>query len=954
MVESGPLVGRSREVAALAEALERLDEGPMDFLAVLGEPGIGKTRLLAELRAMAEQRRFAVVHAIASEFESYVPYAVAVAALDPYLDSLTDGLQPDAGVELGSVFPSLTGANDEAGGTAGERWRVHRSIRELIERLAADAPLVIVLDDVHWSDDASLELIEALVRRPPQARALLAFGFRDGGAPERLAGVAGAPAVERIVLEPLSRDEAAELLAVTPGSSSLASLYEQVGGNPFYLSQLARHADRGEVPAMIGATVAAEVAALDPRGRALLEGAAVTGEPFDPDLAATVAEVDEREALEALDELLAADLVRSTETPRRFAFRHPIVRRAVYESAPAGWRMAAHGRAAAALSKRGAAAAAIAPHIEESATEGDEGAIALLLRAGEEGSARAPLAAARCYRAALRLLPATDRDRQIAVRELLAGVLRAAGELDAARSVLIEAIALIEDPADPRRIEVTTRCAAAERWLGRSDDARRRLLAAADQLAEGDPAASGVLVELAVGAVYDRDFEAAVKAGTEALAAARGHGAEARIAAAAAALCLAESVSGRIESAGEHRSEARAIVDSLPDEQLLEQIDALYHLAWAENYLEHYEAALGHVDRMIEAVRRLDGARPLVPMMLLRCYPLETLGRLDEAAEVANDALEASQLGGDAHFRSWALFEHAWACYYRGNVGGAIASAEESMRLAERRIGGAGPSAGIGPAWVLACALIESGEHERARDLLRPLVGEEIEGAMPVERTFFWETLALAELDGGDLGLAESYVDRAERDAESLDLALPLGVARRCRAALSLASADAEGAAKQAASSIGSFETIGARIEVAFSRHLEGRALAASGDRRAAIRTLREAESELAACGSNRERDGARRELRRLGARAHVRGPGGSGSGLDSLTGREREIAALVERRLTNREIAAELVLSEKTIESHLRNIFAKLGASSRVEVARKLEEAAADAGGDGATQSPS
>ena len=225
---------------------------------------------------------------------------------------------------------------------------------------------------------------------------------------------------------------------------------------------------------------------------------------------------------------------------------------------------------------------------------------------------------------------------------------------------------------------------------------------------------------------------------------------------------------------------------------------------------------------------------------------------------------------------------------------------------------------------------------------------------MPVERTFFWETLALAELDGGDLGLAESYVDRAERDAESLDLALPLGVARRCRAALSLASADAEGAAKQAASSIGSFETIGARIEVAFSRHLEGRALAASGDRRAAIRTLREAESELAACGSNRERDGARRELRRLGARAHVRGPGGSGSGLDSLTGREREIAALVERRLTNREIAAELVLSEKTIESHLRNIFAKLGASSRVEVARKLEEAAADAGGDGATQSPS
>ena len=272
------------------------------------------------------------------------------------------------------------------------------------------------------------------------------------------------------------------------------------------------------------------------------------------------------------------------------------------------------------------------------------------------------------------------------------------------------------------------------------------------------------------------------------------------------------------------------------------------------------------------------------------------------------------------------------------------------MRLSERRIGGAGPSAGIGPAWPLACALIESGEQERAREMLRPLAGDEIEGAMPVERTFFWETLSLAELDGGDPELAETFVRRAERDADSLDLALPLGVARRCRAALSLATGDAEGAARQAAESIASFRKIGARIEVAFSRHLEGRALAASGDRQAAIKVLREAEAELDACGSNRERDGARRELRRLGARAHVRGPGGAGSGVDSLTNRERQIAALVERRLTNKEIAAELVLSEKTIESHLRNVFAKLGAASRVEVARTMERAPMEGAGGQAT----
>jgi DNA-binding NarL/FixJ family response regulator len=685
--------------------------------------------------------------------------------------------------------------------------------------------------------------------------------------------------------------------------------------------------------------VAAEVGALDPEARLLLEGAAVAGEPFAPDLATEVAELGEREGLRALDELLAGDLVRPTETPRLFAFRHPIVRRAVYDAVPAGWRLAAHGRAADALGRRGAPATAIAPHVEQSAKQGDEEAIALLLRAGSESAARAPAAAGRCFEAALRLIPAADRSRLVDVREELAGALRATGDLEGARRVLLDAVDLIDDPADPHRISLTVRCAAAERWLGRAEDARRRLLRAAELLPEDAPGATGIRIELAVGAVYDRDFDAAVEIGAEALAAARRHGTPAEAAAAAAAACLAEAVAGRIEPAREHRAEAVAFVDSVPDEELIEQIDVLYHLAWAENYLEYYEAALAHVDRLTEAIRRIDGARPLVPVMLLRCYPLETLGRLDEAAEVANDAVEASQIGGDAHFRAWALFEHAWASYYRGELGAAVASGEESMRLSERGIGGAGPSAGIGPAWVLGAALVELDEHERARELMRSLTGPGIEGAMPVERAVFCETLSLAELEGGDIDLAESYAARAEEDAAALDLGLPLGAAMRCRAALCLAAGDAATAARIAEESIAPFETIGAGIEVAYSRHLQGRALAAAGDREAAIRVLRRAESELAACGSTRERDGARRELRRLGARAEVRGPSAAGDGVDSLTERERQIAELVERRLTNREIADELVLSEKTIESHLRNVFAKLGASSRVEVARILEQ---------------
>ncbi len=102
---------------------------------------------------------------------------------------------------------------------------------------------------------------------------------------------------------------------------------------------------------------------------------------------------------------------------------------------------------------------------------------------------------------------------------------------------------------------------------------------------------------------------------------------------------------------------------------------------------------------------------------------------------------------------------------------------------------------------------------------------------------------------------------------------------------------------------------------------------------------LREAERELDECGSHRVRDQMRRELRKLGARAEPRGQAtGEDSGMEALTGREREIAELVTDRKTNKEIAAELFLSEKTIESHLRNVFVKLGVSSRVEVARTVE----------------
>jgi hypothetical protein len=119
-----------------------------------------------------------------------------------------------------------------------------------------------------------------------------------------------------------------------------------------------------EVPPAVAASLSEELALLSDGGRLVLQGAAVAGDPFEPELSAVAAATSEAEAMRAVDELLELDLDRSTDVPRRFRFRHPLVRRAVYEATAAGWRLGAYERCAEALAARGLAAAGRAHHVE--------------------------------------------------------------------------------------------------------------------------------------------------------------------------------------------------------------------------------------------------------------------------------------------------------------------------------------------------------------------------------------------------------------------------------------------------------------------------------------------------------------------------------------------------------------------------------------------------------------
>lgn len=925
-------------------------DGEATCLAIEGEPGIGKTHLLAELRRRADERRMLVLSGTAAEFERDVPFAVWTDALDAYVASQNpEELIPDAArPELGGVLPAL-GSGGEAP-PVDERYRTHRAVRALLERIAAERPLVLTLDDLHWSDPASLELIASLLKRPPAEPVLLALGFRAGQAPPPLAAALAEPIVRRLELGPLDEAGVRELLGGEMGDRHLATIRAETGGNPLYALQLARapelptqssSSDRlgGEagVPSLVAAALLAEVQELPPPARDLLEAASVAGDPFEPELAFAIAEMDPDAGMDALDELLPSGLVRATDVPRQFTFRHPLVRRAVYESTKGGWRLRAHARAAKALAAAGASAPTRAHHVEQSAAQGDAEAAAVLIEAGQVSAGRAPAAAVRWFDAALRLLPEEDRQMRLGVLAMQAQALRATGDRERCREALLSALELLPPDQVALRVRLTSACAFSEDALGRHGEARARLDRALADLPEDCPAERvEVLLSLGTGAFFTQDLERMREVAREARAAAAALGDRALELHAAAMSSHAEVLLGGSEEASPHLARAAELMAVLSDAELAGRIEAVNRLGWAELYLERFAAAVAYFERGL-AISRASGQSQFVPYMLQgQALAEATLGNRDAALELSERSIESARLMNIEFVLAAVLVSRGATALMVGDLEIVIAAAREALELLGEmdtsvfaEIGGAG----------LAAALVEAGELGAEPDSCVALAGGwELPKLSPAYRAQFQEVLTRGWLAAGETERARECAARAEAAAEELGLPMALAQGWRARAAVLLAGGQPKEAAELALRSAESAAGAGARVEAARSRALAGKALAAQGEREPALELLREAETELDACAAARPREEARRELRSLGARVEPRGRAADGEGLSSLTKREREVADLVTARKTNKQIAAELYLSEKTVESHLRNVFFKLGVSSRVEVAEAVE----------------
>ena len=332
--------------------------------------------------------------------------------------------------------------------------------------------------------------------RPPSTRVLLGLAARAGRAPDVEAALETAvrnDSADVVDVGPLSR-EAADALLPSLQRAARERVYVESGGNPFYLDALARAAaadpyrraatGMAGVPRAVRAALAGEVGVLPADMREVLEGAAVAGDPFEPELAGAAVGVSETVVLSALDELLGADLIRATDQPRRFRFRHPLVRRAVYEGTAGGSRLAAHARAAEALAARGATPAQRAHHVERAARPGDLHAIDLLAAAAAETVPRAPATAAGWYGSALRLLPDGSQhdERRLALLRAQADALVAANRVVEARDALRRALGLLTAAAAVERAEMAASLAHLEVWIGNTEDARNLLSAARAEL----------------------------------------------------------------------------------------------------------------------------------------------------------------------------------------------------------------------------------------------------------------------------------------------------------------------------------------------------------------------------------------------------------------------------------------------------------------------------------------
>lgn len=929
-----PLVGRADELGEIDGVLDRLRRRqPQVGVEIVGEAGLGKSTLLAELERRAAEFGATVLHGRASQFERDLPFGALLTALE--------GLDHD----LDRAASAL-------------RHQAHDRVRALLGDLARDQRVVLAIDDLHWADAATLDLVGSLIERPPRGAFLLVVAYRphqaDGALPPVIATAAARGALRRVDPQPLGLAATAELLGDRHSRKQVGELHGLTGGNPYLLVEIARairagswtppapdhratEERRGAVPPLLIDALATELLPLDDAARRLLDAAAVLGDPFDVDLAARVAELDAEGATRAVDQLTSTGLVRAAAAPGQFRFRHPLTRQAIHDAAPAGSRRLAHRRAAQALTEAGAELPAVAHHVAQSAEHGDMDAVALLENAGRAILPRSPASAAEWLTAAWRLLRVQDRtalERQTLLYPLSVA-LGVRGRADEALTILGEALATVE-PRSTEARRLALGFATVEGTTGRTEQARRRIQ---QELADPTNELSLVRVQMwrlvAVCSFMLGDLRTAREAIAGALRDAEALGVPELVLACRSTEGYTAYLDGDLQVARAAADENGAAFAELDDAVLPWLIDEYVAQVRLSIALDHPDPS-PLIDRALRATA--DGLRPILVVDLLAARSLHALRVLDvhEALFAAQAASDEAKLLTDFPSMFYAETATAAAVCERETGTAAFDAADRAVAAAQRY----GMPATIAVAGsIAAAARLAAGEPDRAAAIILDTHGgESLSAAQPSNQVSGLAMLTEAAIATGDLAAARAHA--AAGDALASRYGLPSGVraTRRARARLALAGdGDPERALDDLREVAYEAASAGFALESAATALLIARAHEVLGERDAAVAELRRVERVLARGGAGRLHGEVTRALRRLGRRASrtARRPGALGP--EHLTARQREIAQLAATGRSNREIAEQLVLSVKTVESHLGAAFATLGVRSRPELRERL-----------------
>jgi DNA-binding CsgD family transcriptional regulator/tetratricopeptide (TPR) repeat protein len=940
------LVAREQELADLLAVIRDACEGNGGLVLIAGEAGVGKTRLTHEAATAAG----AIVLAGGASPDGTPAYGPVVEALRAGLRlGASRGLHPT----LALLMPELGPPPREAAPAA-----ILEALRQGFESMAERAPAIVVLDDLQWADETTLVDVLPMLAASLISVPLLVIGiYRSDDVPRGHAlrrlrrDLRRAGRLREFVLSPLDAAGTAALAGqVVAGALSpslAAALYERTEGVPFFIEELAGglaaggrlHAgERGvelaagepvPLPDTVRDAVLLRAASLSDEARALLEVAAVAGVSFALPL------LVELGGESGLDEALQAGVI-DEKGSGVASFRHALTREALYRDVPWTRRRELHHRYADQLMRRGASPALVAEHL---LAAHDDRALATLIAASQEYAAvHAYRDALRAGRRALELWrEAEDESGRLSLLHEIGRCAQLSGELG-------DAIAAWREVADGRRLasdlrglgEVTRLLATAYDVQGapqRALDARQESAAAFARA--GLPAEAAV--ELLASASH-LDSAGRLGAALAAVAEATAHAQHAeRRDLLVRALAIEGTVTAKLGRLDDGLTSARAALAlALADDQPEVAIDAYQHLA---NVFENatdlgaaediYRTAYGYCEaRGNRAASQV--CLICIAFILFQTGKWEECAALDKEIFASPDAPFGARLATRQHL--------AFIAALRGQPRRARRLLDESAGYGERHERERWVIWELlANAWVADLSGDTEGAVERCRFILARF-GESESRHYPIPALRFATTYLATHGAEDDARACAAALSRLAAHTSSSEgtaaLAHALGE-------ISLLDGDAERAALQFAKAVELLRELNLPFDAAQTSIRGGLAHAASGRREEGVNLLVDAYRTARRLGARPLASQAAQALadlgepveRRIGrkAAASLEGPG--------LSRRELEVMRLVANGRTNREIAREFFLSPRTVDMHVRNIFAKLGCRSRAEATRKAVE---------------